>query len=148
MYTRILIAIDGSELSMRGLDHGLKLAAKLGSKVDILTVSEPWAGGMVDAQGWVVGYESGPEYRAEREQAANAILQPALDRAEAMEVEAEPIHVPDRYAADGILETMAARGNDLAVMASHGRRGVTRVLLGSQTAEVLTRSTVPVLVVR
>jgi nucleotide-binding universal stress UspA family protein len=43
---------------------------------------------------------------------------------------------------------MAARGNDLAVMASHGRRGVTRVLLGSQTAEVLTRSTVPVLVVR
>ncbi|WJI15597.1 universal stress protein [Pseudoxanthomonas winnipegensis] len=148
MYTRILIAIDGSELSMRGLDHGLKLAAKLGSKVDILTVSEPWAGGMVDAQGWVVGYESGPEYRAEREQAANAILQPALDQAEAMEVEAKPIHVLDRYAADGILETMAARGNDLVVMASHGRRCVTRVLLGSQTAEVLTRSTVPVLVVR
>jgi len=148
MYRRILIAIDGSELSLRGLDQGLGLAARLGAKVDILTVSEPWAGGMVDAQGWVVGYESGPEYRAEREQAANAILQPALDRAEAMEVEAEPIHVLDRYAADGILETLAERGNDLVVMASHGRRGVTRVLLGSQTAEVLTRSTVPVLVVR
>ncbi len=148
MYARILIAIDGSDLSMRGLEQGLALAAKLGSKVDLLTVSEPWAGGMADVQGWAVGYESGPEYRAEREQAANAILQPALDRAAAMEVEAEPVHVLDRFAADGILETIKSRKSDLVVMTSHGRRGVTRVLLGSQTVDVLTRSTVPVLVVR
>jgi nucleotide-binding universal stress UspA family protein len=148
MYARILIAIDGSEMSMRGLEHGLSLASRLGAKVDLLTVSEPWAGGIADAQGWAVGYESGPEYRAEREQAANAILQPALDRAAEMEVEAEPIHVLDRFAADGILDTAVARNNDLIVMTSHGRRGLTRVLLGSQSAEVLTRSTLPVLVVR
>lgn len=148
MYAHILIAIDGSELSLRGLEHGLMLAARLGAKVDILTVSEPWAGGMADVQGWAVGYESGPEYRAEREEAANRILQPALDRAAEMDVEAEPVHVLDRYAADGILETVAERRNDLVVMTSHGRRGLTRVLLGSQSAEVLTRSTVPVLVVR
>lgn len=148
MYARILIAIDGSDLSMRGLEHGLALASKLGSKVDILTVSEPWAGGMADAQGWAVGYESGPEYRAEREQAANLILQRALDRAEEMEVAAEPVHVLDRFAADGILDTIQARKSDLVVMTSHGRRGLTRVLLGSQSAEVATRSTVPVLIVR
>ncbi len=148
MYARILIAIDGSDLSMRGLEHGLALAAKLQSKVDILTVSEPWAGGMADVQGWAVGYESGPEYRAEREQAANLILQRALDRAEEMEVDVEPLHVLDRFAADGILETVQVRKSDLVVMASHGRRGLSRVLLGSQSAEVLTRSTVPVLVVR
>ncbi|WDS34905.1 universal stress protein [Pseudoxanthomonas sp.] len=148
MYTRILIAIDGSDLSLRGLEHGLSLAAHLGAKVDIVTVSEPWAGGMADVQGWAVGYEAGPEYRAEREQSANAILQPALDRAAEMEVEAEPVHVLDRYAADGILETALERGSDLVVMTSHGRRGLTRVLLGSQSAEVVTRSTVPVLVVR
>lgn len=148
MYAHILIAIDGSELSMRGLEHGLGLAAHLGAKVDILTVSEPWAGGMSDVQGWAIGYEAGPEYRAEREAAANEILQPALDRAAAAGVEAEPVHVLDRYAAEGILATIAERGNDLVVMTSHGRRGVSRVLLGSQTTEVVTRSTVPVLVVR
>jgi nucleotide-binding universal stress UspA family protein len=148
MYSRILIAIDASELSMRGLEHGLALAARLNAKVDILTVSEPWAGGMADVQGWTVGYESGPEYCAEREQTAKAILQPALDRAAEMEVEAEPVHVLDRFAADGILQTVNERHNDLVVMASHGRRGLTRVLLGSQTAEVLARGTVPVLVVR
>ncbi|SEM17101.1 Nucleotide-binding universal stress protein, UspA family [Pseudoxanthomonas sp. GM95] len=148
MYRRILIAIDGSELSLRGLEHGLSLAAHLDAKVDLVTVSEPWAGGIADAQGWSVGYESGPEYRAEREQAANAILQPALDRAAEMEVEAEPVHVLDQFAADGILQTIEARHNDLVVMTSHGRRGLTRVLLGSQSAEVVTRSPVPVLVVR
>ncbi len=148
MYARILIAIDGSELSLGGLEQGLMLAAQLGSKVDLLTVSEPWASGMADIQGWAVGYESGPEYRAEREQAANAILQPCLDRAAALEVEAEPVHVLDRFAADGILETADERQAELIVMTSHGRRGLTRVLLGSQSAEVLTRSKIPVLVVR
>jgi len=56
--------------------------------------------------------------------------------------------VLDRYAADGIIDTATERGSDLIVMTSHGRRGVTRVLRGSQTAEVLARSTVPVLVIR
>lgn len=148
MYARILIAIDGSDLSLRGLEQGLALAARLGSKVDILTVSEPWAGGMTDVQGWTVGYESGPEYRAEREASANLVLQPALERAAQMQVDATPVHVLDRYAAEGILETIAERGSELVVMTSHGRRGLSRILLGSQTVEVLTRSTVPVLVVR
>lgn len=148
MYAHILIAIDGSDLSLRGLEQGLRLAARLGAKVDIVTVSEPWAGGTADVQGWAIGYQSGPEYRAERDEAANRVLQPALDLAAGMEVDAEPVHVLDRYAADGILETAEVRRNDLIVMTSHGRRGLTRVLLGSQTAEVLTRSTVPVLVVR
>ena len=57
-------------------------------------------------------------------------------------------HVLDRYAADGIIDTAKACNSDLVVMTSHGRRGVTRVLLGSQTSEVLARSTVPVLVIR
>ncbi len=57
------------------------------------------------------------------------------------------MHVLDRYAADGIIETAAERNSDLIVMTSHGR-GMTRVLLGSQTAEVLARSTLPVLVIR
>ncbi|MEE7565163.1 universal stress protein, partial [Xanthomonas sp. Kuri4-3] len=63
-------------------------------------------------------------------------------------VPATPRHVLDRYAAEGIIDTAKECGSDLIVMTSHGRRGMSRVLLGSQTVEVLTHGTVPVLVIR
>lgn len=148
MYTRILIAIDGSELANRGLQQGLQLAKATGAAIDLVTVSEPWAMGMYDAMGWSVGYEASPEYRKEREEGAQAILTPALEAARAAGVAANPHHVLDRYAAEGILQAARELGSDLIVMTSHGRRGMSRVLLGSQTIEVLTGSTVPVLVVR
>lgn len=149
MYKRILIATDGSELAGKGLQKGLELAAQLGAAVDIVTVSEPWAVGMYDAMGWSAGYEASPEYKQDREAAAQKILQPSLDAARAAGVAGvQGHHVLDRYAADGIIETADTCGSDLLVMTSHGRRGVTRVLLGSQIAEVLARSTVPVLVIR
>ncbi|MGV8960218.1 MAG: universal stress protein [Stenotrophomonas sp.] len=149
MYTRILIATDGSDLSAKGLSKGLELAAQLGAAVDIVTVSEPWAVGMYDAMGWSVGYETSPEYKKDREDAAQKILQPAVDTARAAGIaNVTPHHVLDRYAADGIIETAESCGCDLIVMTSHGRRGVTRVLLGSQTTEVLVRSKLPVLVIR
>lgn len=148
MYKRILIATDGSELSEKGLMKGLELAKDLDAEVDIVTVSEPWAVGMYDAMGWSVGYMNSPEYKADREEAAQKILQPALATAQAQGVRANGVHVLDRYAADGVIDVAGERSSDLIVMTSHGRRGMTRVLLGSQTAEVLARSTVPVLVIR
>ncbi len=148
MYARILIATDGSELSGKGLGKGLELAAQLGAQVDIVTVSEPWAVGMYDAMGWSAGYLASDEYRQEREEAAQKILQPAREAAAAAGVQASTRHVLDRYAADGIIDTAGECHSDLIVMTSHGRRGVSRVLLGSQTAEVLARSPVPVLVIR
>lgn len=148
MYKRILIAIDGSELAARGLQHGLTLAKTTGSKVDIVTVSEPWTLGMYDAMGWSAGYENNPEYKQEREESAQAILNGALQAAADAGVEAESHHVLDRYAAEGILQAAQDLGTDLIVMTSHGRRGMSRVLLGSQTVEVLSGSSVPVLVIR
>lgn len=149
MYTRILIATDGSELAGKGLQKGLELAVQLKAAVDIVTVSEPWAVGMYDAMGWSVGYESSPEYQQDRENSAQKILQPALEAARAAAIaDVTAHHVLDRYAADGIIDTAEKCGSDLLVMSSHGRRGVTRVLLGSQTTEVLARGTVPVLVIR
>lgn len=148
MYQRILIATDGSDLANRGLQQGLALAKSTGAKVDIVTVSEPWAMGMYDAMGWSVGYEASPEYKAEREAGAQAVLKPALDAAAAAGVSAEGHHVLDRYAAEGILQAAKDSGSDLIVVTSHGRRGMSRVLLGSQTIEVLTGSSVPVLVIR
>lgn len=149
MYQRILIATDGSELAAKGLNKGAELAVQLGARVDIVTVSEPWAIGMYDAMGWSAGYEASPEYKQDREAAAQKILQPAIDLVRAAGVgEVLGHHLLDRYAADGIIDTATACGSDLLVMTSHGRRGVTRALLGSQTSEVLARSTVPVLVIR
>lgn len=148
MYHHILIAIDGSELANKGLKQGLELASTLDAEVTIVTVSEPWAAGMYDAMGWTVGYESSPEYRKLREEDAQKILQPAAAAAKAAGVACTTQHVLDRYAADGIIETAGKQGCDLVVMASHGRRGIGRLLIGSQTNEVLTRGTIPVLVIR
>jgi nucleotide-binding universal stress UspA family protein len=69
----------------------------------------------------------------------------AADRAG---VAADTLHVPDRWPADAIIEVAEARGCNLIVMASHGRRGLGRLILGSQTSEVLAHSKIPVLVVR
>lgn len=147
MYKRILIAIDASELSHRGVFQGLELAKATGAKVDIVTVSEPWAMGMYDAMGWSVGYEASPEYRKEREAAAE-ILRPALELAAAANIKATSRHVLDRFAAEGIVQTAKECNSDLIIMTSHGRRGMQRMLLGSQTVEVLTHSSIPVLVIR
>jgi nucleotide-binding universal stress UspA family protein len=148
MYQRILIAIDGSELAAKGLNEGLTLAAALKAKVDILVVSEPWAMGVYDVFGWTIAYQASPEYRETREAQAQAVLQPALEQAKQAGVEAQTHHLLDHYAADGILQTAQECGNDLVVMASHGRRGVDKILLGSQTQLVLTHGTISVLVVR
>lgn len=148
MYKRILIATDGSELADKGLLKGLELAKDLDAEVDIVTVSEPWAVGMYDAMGWSVGYMNSPEYKADRDENAQKVLQPALAKAQAQGIRANGVHVLDRYAADGIIDSAEQHRSDLIVMTSHGRRGVSRVLLGSQTTEVLARSQIPVLVIR
>ncbi|MFC7520001.1 universal stress protein [Xanthomonas populi] len=148
MYKRLLIAIDASELSHRGLFQGLELAKATGAKVDIVTVSEPWAMGMYDAMGWSVGYETSPKYRTERETAAEKILRPALELAVSANIKATSRHVLDLFAAEGIVQTAKECNSDLIIMTSHGRRGVGRMLLGSQTVEVLTHSSIPVLVIR
>ena len=58
------------------------------------------------------------------------------------------MHSKDKYPAEGILETAKESGCDLIVMASHGRRGISRILLGSQATKVVTLSAIPVLVCR
>lgn len=87
-------------------------------------------------------------YAEQQARNAAAILTAAQERATAAGVTAEGVHVPEARPAEAILDTATARGAGLIVMASHGRRGLGRVLLGSQAAEVVNRAPVPVLVVR
>jgi nucleotide-binding universal stress UspA family protein len=149
MYSHILIATDGSELAGRGLDQGLALGKALGARVTVLTVSEPWTPIGVDATGFgVTEYGLIEEYEKEVDRIGKAILAQAAIAAAAAGVEANMVYVALTHPADAIVDYMDAHDVDLVVMASHGRRGIRRVFLGSQTAEVATRSDVPVLVVR
>lgn len=148
MYTHILIAIDGSELADKGLVQGLALAASLKSQVTVVTVSEPMSSGYDDIYGWSGAQGVATDYKQAMQERADKILKAAEAKAAEAGVAAAGLHLAGRYAADGIIETARSKGCDLIVMASHGRRGLGRLLIGSQTTEVLTHTEVPVLVIR
>lgn len=148
MYQRILIATDGSELAQKGVDHGLALAKQLGAEIVVVTVSEPIVTGFDDALGWGGANSLSSEYQKSQDESAQKVLDQVRSKAEPLGLSLSTEHVRDRYAAEAIAETAQARACDLIVMASHGRRGLGRLLIGSQTQEVLTHCGVPVLVVR
>lgn len=147
MYSRILIATDGSELAAKGLSHAIALASQLKSSLVILTVTPPWTPvGVEGTVGWT--YDPVDEYETASAEAARQILSAASEQATAAGVDVTTVHLPGKYPADGIVETANAQNCDLIVMASHGRRGLGRLVLGSQTSSVVTHATTPVLVVR
>ena len=148
MYDRILIATDGSELAGKGLRHGLALAASLRVPVVVLTVTEPWMPAFDDALALAADPDMQRDYREGCAHSAQRILEDAVGRAAAAGVACEAVHVPDGFPSDAIVKAAAEHGAGLVVMASHGRRGLGKVLLGSQTQAVLAHCTVPVLVVR
>jgi len=147
MYARILVATDGSDLGGKGLRHGLALAGALGARVLVLTVSEPWTPAFDDALA-LAGPGLQQQYRDSCAALARKVLADASARAAALGLDCETVYVADAYPADTIVDVARSRGADLVVMASHGRRGLGRVLLGSQTQAVLAQLELPVLVVR
>ncbi|KKB82683.1 hypothetical protein VW29_15860 [Devosia limi DSM 17137] len=149
MYKKIVIAVDGSEPSAKALEHGLTLAKALDAKAIAVTVTDPslfiapGAEMMQMNTGAVV-----EELDKAKAEGARQVLDHARSEARQIGLEIEGVHVPNKQTADGILEMSAERGADLIVMGSHGRRGLGRLLLGSQAAEVLAHSPIPVLIVK
>lgn len=149
MYNHILACTDGSKLAGLGLDHAFMLAKELASKLTIITVSEPAPLTGADAAGgWIPMQVNQQEYASGLKQHAERILSDAKDAAGEIGVTADTVYVPNAWPAVAIVETAESRHCDLIVMASHGRRGLGRILLGSQTSDVLVTSTIPVLVIR
>lgn len=151
MYSHILISTDGSEVAQRGVDHGLSLAKKLGAKVTVVTVTEPfplYAGAGGPGDGWIPSQADIDNYEKGLKEFATGVLTKVEKAAEKLGVTPTVLHVPNSRPAEAIIETAKNNGCNLIVMASHGRRGLGRLLLGSQTSEVLSQSPVPVLVVR
>ena len=149
MFKTILVATDGSEIAGRALDAALELARVHGGTVLVLTATDPVSTGIgtggfgtIDAGSIIVELE-----RTYAEEAAK-LLAAARQKAEAAGVKVETLHLPRHRPADAIVGTAEERGCDTIVMGSHGRRGLGRLLLGSQAAEVLARAKVPVLIVK
>ncbi len=146
MYSHILIATNGSELAQSGVDHGLGLAKSLNAKVTAVTVTEPFPN--YGGEGWALGPEDYDRYDADQIKFALKLLEPIKANADKLGVACETRHMPGRRPAEAILDIAKQEGCSLIVMTSHGRRGPGRLLLGSQTQEVVSHSSVPVLVVR
>jgi nucleotide-binding universal stress UspA family protein len=145
MFKHILIASDGSDLAKRAEDRGLELASLLDAKVLAVTVTEPWAAVVTGeaALGFPVA-----EYDQAAKQSAARILVPIGEKAKKRGVDCRTSHVADQFPAEGIIAAAKEHGCDLIVMASHGRRGLAKLFLGSEATKVLTLSAVPVLVCR
>lgn len=149
MYNRILISTDGSELGQKGVEHGVALAKSLGLPVTIMTVTERfpvYSSGVAYDFAWSDAALT--EWTEGQKKLADGILAVAKQAADRQGISAETLHVPDALIAEAIIAVAQERKCGLIVMASHGRRGVGRLMLGSKAFEVLTHSDIPVLVVR
>jgi nucleotide-binding universal stress UspA family protein len=144
LYKHILIATDGSELAGKAVSAGLTLAKALGAKVTAVNATEPWTAMVTGEAALAFPIE---EYERSSAENAAKILSEVTDAAKKQGIACDTVHVND-FPAEAIIETVKAKGCDLIVMSSHGRRGLARVLLGSQAMRVLTLSTVPVLICR
>src|SRR6516225_8253723 len=167
MYANILLSTDGSDVARKGVKHGIALAKALNAKATVITVTEPlpveygfaspqapnfWSRGDMGvsgrASGWIPSQEEVDRFDAACKERAGKVLDEARAVAEQIGISAELLHVPNAHPATAIIETAKSNGCDLIVMASHGRRGLMKLFLGSQTSEVLADGSVPVWVVR
>lgn len=145
MYTRILVGVDGSMPSVLALDEAIKLAKEQGSKLRIVHVVDE---GLVISPN--VPSANLGETEPARLEEGRSILDSAADRARKAGIEAETVlleemtHQPGRLLVDQAVEWSA----DLIVCGTHGRRGVRRLLLGSDSEWVVRHTPVPVLLVR
>jgi nucleotide-binding universal stress UspA family protein len=145
MYKHILIPTDGSDLSGKALRDGLTLAKGLGAKVTVLTVSQPFHVFTLET---AMVVDTSAEYEKHVQAKTAKILGDASGAAKAAGVACDTAHVENEHIYQAIIEAAGSRGCDLITMASHGRRGIAAMVLGSVTVKVLTHSKIPVLVHR
>lgn len=148
MFKNILISTDGSRLAAKGVKAGVALAQALGARVTAVYVSAPWTT-PVYSEGVVYGVVSSPQqYKLATEQAARKALAAVEIEARAADVDCATRHVAADQPWQGILRVAKARRCDAIAMASHGRGGLSGLLIGSETQRVLAHSKLPVVVVR
>jgi nucleotide-binding universal stress UspA family protein len=143
MFKHILIPTDGSPLSDAAVEYGAALAKSVGATVSVVIVTTPFSVFVSYPGAWVPD-----EFSEELEKWADESLKRADGKLAAVRVEHDLVKVKHEQPFQAIIDTAANQGCDLILMASHGRRGLSAVVLGSETLKVLTHSKVPVLVYR
>jgi nucleotide-binding universal stress UspA family protein len=147
MYQNILVATDGSPLSAKAITHAIALARALGAKLTGFYASPDYP---LPAYADGVMYQavSRQEYAATSKKEADRILSAVGAKAKAAGIRFTAVHAIAAAPWEAILAAARKEKCDAIVMASHGRRGVSALLLGSETQKVLTHSKLPVIVVR
>jgi nucleotide-binding universal stress UspA family protein len=145
MYAKILVPTDGTEFAESAITHAVALAKQCNAQIVGVTVVPPLAVMAVDG---VVVTQLPDDYEKWAKNTADQRLAVLARVAKAAGVACELMRIDKEDAWAGIVEAAQQKGVDLIVMASHGRRGLSAVLLGSETQKVLTHSKVPVLVYR
>ncbi|MEO7885331.1 universal stress protein [Polaromonas sp.] len=147
MYKRILVATDGSSLSKKAVKDAIALSASLGADLVALNVVPRYPTSYFEGGATISPQEVG---RIEKVWAdkGQALADAVQKSAEAAGVKAKAVIAKSDLVATSILAAAKKNKCDLIVMASHGRKGLSRILLGSETQQVLTHSTIPVLILR
>ena len=147
-FRHIVAATDGSPLATMAVERAAALAQALDAKLTILTVTEPMPVFDAAELGWSLPTDTLQQIRAADAERSRELLDTAAAKAREAGVKARILHVRERPPAEGIIEASRAEGADLIVMASHGRRGFNRLVLGSQASKVLAMSDIAVLVAK
>jgi len=146
MYKNILVTTDGSELAERGVKHAIELAKSTGAALTAVIVTTPFdmfhlPEGKVTLM---------PELQAQHEERQRAFATQVLNKvssaAKAAGVAVETLHVEHDQPYEGIIDTANKKASDVIVISSHGRSGLSSLMLGSVTQKVLVHSKVPLLV--
>lgn len=147
MYQRILVATDGSTLSKKAVRSGIELAAATGAELVALNVVPRYPVSYFEGALTVSPTDIA---RTEKQwtERGQSMVEKVKDEAQAAGVKARGVVAHSDMVAEAIMAAARKHKCDLVVMASHGRKGIKRVLLGSETQHVLTHSSVPVLVLR
>lgn len=147
MYQRILVPTDGSPLSQKAVDTAIEQAAVSGAELFALYVVPRYPVSYFEGN---VAVSDGEVARTEKQWSdrGQAVVDRVKEAATAGGVRAKGVLAHSDLVAESVISAAKKHKCDLIVMASHGRKGIKRILLGSETQHVLTHSSLPVLVLR
>jgi nucleotide-binding universal stress UspA family protein len=144
MFKRILVPTDGSDITQKSVQTAVQLAKSVGAEIHTLCVKEPFPYGAISEM-----QPTPPqEFFDAQERIATRHVAAVAEACKAADVPCTALTVEGLHPWESIIAHAEKTGCDLLVMASHGRRGVSALLLGSETQKVLTHTRIPVLVVR
>ncbi|MDY0012883.1 MAG: universal stress protein [Rhodocyclaceae bacterium] len=147
MFKHLLVPTDGSELSQSAVQRAVAFAKDAGARITFF-YAQPDFPMPIYGEGALIDPTTPEQFARAAAQEADQILSKACQSAESLGVPADRDTVVSEVPYESIIESARRKGCDLIFMASHGRRGIASLLLGSETQKVLSHSTIPVLVYR